>query len=634
MLQEMRKFTKHWISSLFLGALALAFVVWGINFGALGSLGGSTTTLVKVGSTGIEQNDFKRDYDNYLRLEGERLGRTITPQEALKDRLGEQLLQQEIGRTALDNAASSLGLTASDQTVAARIQSVPQFAGITGTFDHDTFVSVISRMNFSEKDFIETERRDTTRDELIFAAEGNFVLPLGYGRALFAAFAELRAADYVMVTAKALPPIAPPPDAVLEAYVNANAAHFSTPEYRDVTYAVLTPQDVTASLNVSDAQIRNAYDDNKDHFVVPEKRQLEQMSFQNEADAKAAEAKIGAGTSFEAVAASRGLKPTDIDIGDLTQADLTDARSAAFALPEGGTTAPLKTDFGWVLLHVVKITKGQTTTLEQAHDQIKQALLQELVKAKLGDVSNAYTDASSGGLSLVKAAQKVGMRVVHLPAVDANGLGPDGRKVDAPDDPEFRAQVAGAEIGEEGDPVLSNAGNLFVVLVNGETPPKVKPLDAVRADALAGWTALQRGILLQKRAAELADEANRDKSLDAVAKNLATTVQASPALNRNTSDDTFSPELTAALFKALPGQAVTGPLGKGEGFVVARVTGIVHPVPPPSDLNFAGAIRELSGNAGGDITELLAAAMKTRLGVKYTSGYSKLYSDVVGGEGS
>jgi peptidyl-prolyl cis-trans isomerase D len=632
MLQAMRRFTKSWISSAFLGVLTLSFVVWGVADVFRGS--SSTTTLVSVGSTPVDQAAFKRDYDNYLRLEGARLGHAISAQEAQREKLGEKLLQQSIDRTALDNVVSSLHLTASDATVTARIQAVPEFAGLTGTFDRQTFLEVISRMNYSEQGFIEAERSDASREQLLYAVEGGYALPLGYGQALFAYYTEQRAAQYVIVNAKSLTPIAPPADAALEAFVKQNAARYSTPEYRDVTYAELTPQDVMGSMSVSEEQIKTAYDNNKDQYVILEKRHLEQMAFQSEADAKAVRAKIDAGTDFDALATARGLKASDIDIGDLSPADLTDSRSAAFSLPEGGVSQPLKTNFGWVLLHVVKITPGKTTSFEQAHDQLKQALLQQLAEAKLDDVSNAYTDASSGGLSLVKAAAKVGMHVINVPAMDENGLAPDGSKAGVPDDPEFRKLVARADVGEEGDPVLAKSGNLYVILVNGITPPKLKPLAAVRADALASWTAVQRALLLKQRAQELTAQANRDKSLDVVAKTAGSAVQSSPALARNTSDATFSPDLIAALFDAMPGQAVYGPLGKGDGYVVARLTGIAHRLPPPNDLNFIEAMRELSGVAASDITDLFDQTARNRQGVHYSSSYQKLLNDVTGGEGS
>src|SRR5438874_7714515 len=64
MLQKMRKYTKSWISSLFLGLLALSFGVWGI---ADIFRGNSDTSVASVGSEKIPVELFQRDYRNVTR---------------------------------------------------------------------------------------------------------------------------------------------------------------------------------------------------------------------------------------------------------------------------------------------------------------------------------------------------------------------------------------------------------------------------------------------------------------------------------------------------------------------------------------------------------------------------------------
>src|SRR5215813_4186752 len=67
MLQEMRKYTKSWVSSLFLGALALSFAVWGI---ADIFRGNADTTVFSVGSTSVPVEMFAREYHNQMRRLG------------------------------------------------------------------------------------------------------------------------------------------------------------------------------------------------------------------------------------------------------------------------------------------------------------------------------------------------------------------------------------------------------------------------------------------------------------------------------------------------------------------------------------------------------------------------------------
>jgi peptidyl-prolyl cis-trans isomerase D len=626
MLQEMRKFTKSWVANIFLGLLTLSFVSWGV--GDIIS-GGTDTAVAKVGGTAIDQTEFRRDYSNALKAEGDRRGKALSPDEVRRLGLANTLLEQDIAQTTIDNVVRKLGLTTSDATVTAQIHRYSAFAGLTGQFDRATFQQRIERLGYNEPGFIELIRTDNNRTQLIQTMEGGFLVPPGYARMLFAYFTEMRAADYIVVDAKTLGAIPPPPDAVLTAFVKAHPGNFSTPEYRDVSYAWIGPDDVSKSVTVSDDQIKTAYDNNLDRFVIAEKRDLEQIRFKSEAEAKAAQARIAAGTGYEQVAAASGGKPEPL--GELVAADLDAAQSkVVFALPQGGVSTPLKAASGqWVLIRVTKVVSGKTRSLDQAKDEIRAGLLLELGQSKLTDITNAYTDASSSGLSLTEAAQKAGMHVGRVAAMDAKGLGPDGVKTAAPDDPDFRSQVFRAEAGEDGDPQPAKSGFYFVVLVNGTTPPKLKPLDQVRPQALAAWTAQQQAILLKKKAQDLAAQANREKSLDGVAKAIGAKVQASPALNHNSNSEVFSSQLVAALYQATPGQAVVGPKTGGE-YVVARLTGISHPPLPENSPYFHAVLREMSTSVAGGITESFVAEQRARQGVTYNT---KLLNSVIGSEG-
>ena len=223
-------------------------------------------------------------------------------------------------------------------------------------------------------------------------------------------------------------------------------------------------------------------------YVIPEKRDIEQITYPDEAAAKAAAAKIAAGESFADAAKDRKLSDKDIALGTLVQADLADARGkAAFSLPEGGVSQPVKFTFGWVLLHVTKITPGVTKTLDDVKEDLRKDLAAQLAQAKIVDVLNAFEDARGGGAPLDKAGKAVGMKVTQVAAVDPNGLAPDGSHADVPDDSDFLKQVFAADVGEEGDAFAVKDGHNYVLKVDGVTPPKLKPLDTVRAAVAAAW---------------------------------------------------------------------------------------------------------------------------------------------------
>jgi peptidyl-prolyl cis-trans isomerase D len=616
MMQWLHKVSKSWAATLLMGVLSLSFVVWGI-----GDIfqGGISSSVAKVGSTHIDQNTFSRAYRNMIRNQSAQMGTDITPEMAEKMGLGQVALQQMISRVALDNAATNMGLATPNSVVAQNIRDMDAFRGPTGQFNRLTFQQVLQNAGYTEDQFVEEMRNDATLTQLTQAVESFFHLPPAYAEGLFLYINERRAAHYLVLKPSAAGDIKPPGDKELAAYVSAHAARYSTPEYRQAEYAEVSPTDIADTIQVTDAQIKQQYQAKQATFVVPEKRNIQQIEFKTEAEAQTARKKIDSGTSFDQLATSRGIKPADLDLGTLTQADLPDpARAKAiFALPLNQVSQPLKTAFGsWVLARVTKVTPGTSRTLEEATPEIRTALKNQLVQAKMVDAINAYMDARNAGDNMVQAAQKAGMKVIKLAAVDQAGLTPDGTPSAAASDPEFLSALFKADVGDDGDPFNTKQGNYYVIHVEGVTPPKLKPMSAVHDTALAAWTAEQRDKILTEKAKALTAQAQKDKSLDAIAKNLGLDIQDSPALSRQTNDAVFPASLVEDIFNAPPGGVVWGKDGLSGNFVIARVTGIIHPRLDPKDPSYAQGAQQLSKAVAGDLTISLANAARLDQGVQ------------------
>lgn len=340
MLQQMRRFASSWVASIFLGALAFSFAVWGI---ADIFRGGTDLSIATVGGEKIAPEAYQQQYQNLLHQERNRTGRTLTADEAKRMGLPQDALNSLLADVAIANVVRKLGLVTTDQQVAAYVHGMQQFNGPLGTFDHNTFLEVLQRSGFTEQSFIDTIRQQTTRDQLAASARNGLVLPEGYTHAILSYVNERRAVQYVEVpsNAAAVPPA--PSDAALTAYVAKHPELYSTPEYRDVTYATIGPDDVIAKVKVTDEQLHQQYElrkeDPQSGYFVAETRDEQQITFPDLASAKAARAKIDAGTSFVDIAKARGAAPTNL--GSVVKGE--DDRSAAvFALPEGGVSQPLK----------------------------------------------------------------------------------------------------------------------------------------------------------------------------------------------------------------------------------------------------------------------------------------------------
>ena len=606
MIQWLHRVSKSYVATILMGLLALSFVVWGV---ADVFTGGSSTALATVGGKDIEPDSFKRTYTNMMRSESERLGMELTPDMAQRMGMGASTMQQMVTRTALDNYAAKFGVATSDAQVVAAVRGLAAFRGPTGQFDRATFLRAIQNANYpGEEDFLREVRDDLARTQITSASESFFAVPPEYSLALFLYINEKRAADYIMVPPEAAGEIAPPDEKTLADFVKANAAHFSTPEYRDVQFASGSPADVPVT--ITDKMVADEFATRQASYNVLEKRDLYQIEFKDEADARAARAKLDSGTSFEQLATARGLKPADTGLGVKIEAELGDPAlsAAAFAVKEGETSQPVKGTFGWVMVKTGKITvPGVHHTLDEVKDQVRAAIQTQMAADKLVDMLNAYDDARKQGDNLETAAKKSGLKVGRVAAVDAQGLAPGGAKADVPADPDFLTLAFKAEAGQDNDPVQAKSGAYYVVKINGITPPKLKPLAEVRDDAIAQWTAQKRATLLAAKAKALTEQAQKEKSLAGVSTAIKAVVQKSAALSRTSNEAALPAALVQKLYDAPMGGIISAPAGNG--YVIAQVTGIVHPKPTsPSDPQFRGHAQQLAGSIAGDFTISMANA--------------------------
>jgi parvulin-like peptidyl-prolyl isomerase len=130
---------------------------------------------------------------------------------------------------------------------------------------------------------------------------------------------------------------------------------------------------------VTDAQIQDFYNKNKERFSQPERRDLRIVLTKGEAKAKEAKAALDSGQSWKAVAKKYSIdEASKAQGGKLpAQAEGTLEKSldqAVFKAKKGQVTGPVKTQFGFYVFEVEKIQAASQQTLEQAKETIRQTL--------------------------------------------------------------------------------------------------------------------------------------------------------------------------------------------------------------------------------------------------------------------
>ena len=613
MLQQLRSASKSWVASVIIGVLVLAFALWGV---ADIFRGGGDTVVAEVGGSEISATDYDTQLRSQMRAFSAQTQNQITMDQAKAIGLDRNVLDQVISRAALDEEADHLGLTASQQSVVTQIQTDPNFRGADGAFDPTLLARALQDNSLSEEAFVAATRKDIARQELLDAVTDGMTAPPGLTRILYDFVNETRTPEYLVITPEEAGPVPQPTEADLVAYHKAHATQFSSPEYRAFDYVQIGPDQVSDEIQVSDADLKAQYDAHRNDYVKPEQREVQQIAFPSKEAADAAGAKIKTAADFTAAARERGLKDEDLKLGTFASGGLDPKLSAAvFAVPEGGVTPPVQGPFGWVILRAAKVIPGENKSFDQVKDQIKADLVKARAGAKVTDIANAFEDSRGSGTPLAEAAMKQGLMVHHIAAVDRQGMTPEKADADIPKQPQFLDQVFRTETGEESDLFQSQDGQYFAVRVTGVTPPAVKPLDSVREEVKAGFAADIRSKLLQAKVQRLAEQAKKSGSLADAGKSLGHPPVRGMPLKRGEMNDVFSMNLMAQLFSVPPETIITGPTGKGNGYVIARVVSVDHPKPDLSSAEYTNFRRGAAQQLSETTVDSLAAAARKREGV-------------------
>jgi len=148
---------------------------------------------------------------------------------------------------------------------------------------------------------------------------------------------------------------------------------------------------------VSDAQIGDFYNKNKARFAQPERRDLRVVLTKGKGKADAARKALRSGQSFKAVS-----KKFSIDEASKAQGGKLPAQAkgtlekqldeAVFAAKKGKLSGPVKTQFGFYVFEVTKVTPASQQTLEQAKETIRQTLQSQNQQKALETFSKGYSE--------------------------------------------------------------------------------------------------------------------------------------------------------------------------------------------------------------------------------------------------
>jgi peptidyl-prolyl cis-trans isomerase D len=563
-----------------MGVLIISFAVWGIAdiFKGFGQ-----STLAKIGRTEISTEQFRQLYTEKLQQIGRQFGRPLTMDQARAFGLDRQVLQQVIAEAALDDNARQLGLGQSDAQTMRMIYSDPNFKGVSGNFDPARFQATIRQVGYTEQRYIADQRRVSLRRQIANTITAGLEPPKTLIDALVRFQNEQRTIEYVKLDAAQAGAIDPPSPEALAAYFDDHKTQFRAPEYRKISFVVITPEEIGKWASISDEDARKIFEERRDKLSTPERRQVSQMVFPNVEEAQAARGRIASGLSFDDLAKERGLNPSDIDLGIIAKSAMIDPAiaDAAFSLAPDEVSQPVQGRFGTVLVKVGKIEPGVQPTYESVAPNLKREIAAERARAQVASLHDKMEDERGGGASVIEAAQKLGLVAVTIDAADRSGRAPNGQPVAGiPEGLNVVTQAFSSDIGVDNDPIQFNGGYVWFDVL-GITPSRERGIDEVKDQVAARWRDDQITSRLRTTATEMVQKLNQGGKLADEAARLGLKVDTAAGFKRDATLAGVPTSAIEAAFRSPKDAAAQAPGAGGGGWIVFRVTDVMV---PPVDL--------------------------------------------------
>ncbi len=410
------------VALLFIGMIAVAFALGDVSgSGSFGGLSGGN--VARVGDRNITLGELNDALEN--RLKSERQNNPTLNMASFVESGGlDSTLEQLINRYALAEFGAEYGIAVSERLVGSEIRKIPGAMGLDGKFSAEAFRAFAQQVGVSEQAIRDDLAQNLFAQQLLPTAASGPMAPDGMVLPYSSLVLEQRSGQVASLPSSAFFPAAPPSEPVLAKYYKDNAAKFTIPEKRAVSYAIFDKNIIAARAKPTSADIATFYKANAARFAASQSRNISQVIVPTEAAAKSVVAQASGGKSLAEVANGLGLSVTSMN--NVTKSNLASSASSAvaeavFATPQGSIAKPAKGKLGWAVVRVDKINQVAAKSIEQARAEIETELTKTRSEEMLTEMTSEIEDAFADGSTIADMAKQNGLKIETSPKLLANG---------------------------------------------------------------------------------------------------------------------------------------------------------------------------------------------------------------------
>jgi len=504
-----------------------------------------------------------------------------------------QILNQLIFQKEMEYEAKRLGIRVSDKERADRIR---QF--LPTAYNGDTFVGmdryaseVQARFQLTVPVFEELIRQGLLQDKFRkLVTDGVSVGPSEL-QDEFKYKNEKVKLDYAFIKPEDLEAKITPDEAEIKAAYEKNRSHYQVPEKRVARFGLVDLTQLRQTAQISDDELKAQYQQNIQQYQVANRVHVEHILLMTvgKTDAEVEEIRQKAedvlkqakkGAKFEDLAKKYsedpGTKDKGGDLGWITQGQtVPEFEKTAFGLDKGKMSDLVKTQYGF---HIIKVLDKETAHTKP-FDEVKDSIKAPLLLAKADKMASDEADQLS---ATIRRSNKVSLdelaKQFHLSLGETRPVTVTDAILELGNSKDAKEAIFRLRQGELSLPIRTDRGYL-VLSVKQIQPAHPGSLEEVRDKIVTELKQQKSTELARAKAEDLAKRVKAGEKFDAAAKSLGLESKTSDLFARNGSiSGAVSGKQVAAAFQLKPGD-VGAPLSLGANWFVYRVAEKQEPNP-------------------------------------------------------
>jgi peptidyl-prolyl cis-trans isomerase D len=408
MLQTIRDRLTGPIVWVIIALISVPFAIWGIqsfqtgdNDPVVATVGSTSVLGLHFGGVDITQGQFRNEYEQYYRrlqtLQGENFRADSIDPVATRD----LVLKEMIARIVLDQYTRKAGYRLDDAALREFLETIPQFQD-KGRFSAQRYREMLTQNAMTPESFEAMQRDRLPKEQLREVVLDSAFVSAQEWRQAWQLAHQQRSYSYVALPSAKYVGAVNVSDAQIKQEYEQNQSSYQAPERIKLAYLELDLSEFAPAAAPSAEILKAIYEAQKGSaFSTPEERRASHILISFGADKSASKAKAQAlydklqqGADFAETARQNsddpGSKSKGGDLGWIKRGTLTPKFEAAlFDLKPGQISEPVETEFGWHLIKLTEFKPAKTAAFEDADVQ-KQLL--EIYRQK--DAAQRFTDES------------------------------------------------------------------------------------------------------------------------------------------------------------------------------------------------------------------------------------------------